>query len=298
MRYSEDILQSWVSPLSKTEEQRVENTINMIKTAVRNYNQLNDFDIEIFAQGSYANNTNVRQNSDIDICVMLKSSFFCNYLDGKTDVDYGYIISELTYSQYRSYIIEAINEKFGTSSFKIKNKSINISSNSYHVNADVVPAFQYRDFKSINSIVPSKYIEGIKFFATDNTEVINYPKFHIDNGKRKNIDTNYYYKKLVRIMKHIRNDMVVGHMINGEKISSFLIECLTWNVPNDIIMNNLTWEETIKETIIYLWNILKDNKCVNLREVSGYLYLFDSSRKWTISETQCFLKDMYNYLEF
>ena len=34
MRYSEEALQSWIKPLSATEETRVENTIGMIKDAI------------------------------------------------------------------------------------------------------------------------------------------------------------------------------------------------------------------------------------------------------------------------
>ena len=35
MRYSEEALQSWIKPLSATEETRVENTIGMIKRCNR-----------------------------------------------------------------------------------------------------------------------------------------------------------------------------------------------------------------------------------------------------------------------
>ena len=38
MKYTEDTLQFWTSPLSNTEEQRVENTVSMIKNAVTGYN--------------------------------------------------------------------------------------------------------------------------------------------------------------------------------------------------------------------------------------------------------------------
>lgn len=34
MRYTEDTLKSWTSPLSQTEEQRVVNTVKMIKDTV------------------------------------------------------------------------------------------------------------------------------------------------------------------------------------------------------------------------------------------------------------------------
>ena len=298
MRYSESVLQSWTSPLSQTEEQRVENTVRRIREAVTSYFKLSDCSMSIFAQGSYANNTNVRQNSDVDICIMSTSTVFCNYVEGKTDKDYGYTPGTISFYDYKAYIIEALKNKFGAAAITIGNKCVNIKANSYHVNADVVPAFQYRDFKIINSINPQKYIEGIKYLSSTGEQVINYPKDHIENGKQKNIDTNHEYKKLVRIMKHIRNEMVDKGIVNGDKITSFLIECLIWNLPNDIITNSNTWAGTVQKSIAYLWNKINDNQHKEWGEVSERLYLFHSNRKWTAEETKSFLSDMYNFLQF
>lgn len=298
MRYTEETLESWISPLSQTEEQRVVNTIKMINNAVTSYDRLSDCTMEIFAQGSYANNTNVRHNSDVDICVMLTSTVFCNYVDGKTDTDYGYTTGSITYSDYKSYVVDALKAKFGSNTVTVGNKSICINANSYHVNADVVPAFQYRDFKIVNSTDPKKYVEGIKFHARDGAVVINYPKNHINNGKQKNNDTHYEYKKLVRIMKHIRNNMVDDGKADSDKITSFLIECLVWNVPNSIITGSNTWADTVENATAYLWNAIKDEKHKEWGEVSERLYLFHSGRKWTDTATKEFLFDMYSYLEF
>lgn len=46
MKYSEETLQFWTTPLSKTEEERVDNTINMIKGAIKGYDKLNSLSIE------------------------------------------------------------------------------------------------------------------------------------------------------------------------------------------------------------------------------------------------------------
>ena len=75
MKYSEETLQAWTAPLSSSEEQRAENTIKMILSAIDNSDELKTKDIEVFIQGSFANNTNVRAESDVDVCVMLKDTF-------------------------------------------------------------------------------------------------------------------------------------------------------------------------------------------------------------------------------
>lgn len=101
MRYSENTLKGWKDPASVTEEQRISNTINMIKTAVNGCVELKDLSIEVFVQGSYANNTNVRTNSDVDVCVMLTSTFYTEYPNGKTREDYGFVEGTITFDEYK-----------------------------------------------------------------------------------------------------------------------------------------------------------------------------------------------------
>ena len=106
------------------------------------------------------------------------------------------------------------------------------------------------------------------------------------------------YKKLVRIFKHMRNVMVDEGITDGDRISSFLVECLVWNVPNNIITGYSTWTETVKEAIIYTYNAIKDGKHKEWGEVSEILYLFHSERKWDSKDAQSFLRDMWNYMGY
>ena len=297
MKYSETTLKSWTNPASYSEEQKIENTINMIKSAINSSSELNDLTIEIFVQGSYANNTNVRTNSDVDVCVMLTSTFYANYPDGKYNSDYGFVAGSISYNEYKCRVKRAIVNKFGSDAVTEGNKSLKVKSNSYHVNADVVVAFMLKDYRIINSYDSQDYVEGIRFEASNGITVTNYPKEHIQNGREKNKQTNHYYKYLTRIFKRIRNAMVEDELINGDKISSFLVECLVWNVPNNIITRYPTWEETVKQAIIYLYNAIKENKHTEWGEVSERLYLF-VGRKWSASDAQAFLYDMWNYLGY
>ena len=298
VKYSEDTLQLWTAPLSATEEQRVTNTIYMIKDAISSYDKLSEPIMEIFAQGSYANNTNVKQNSDIDICLMLTSTVFCNYVEGKTGDDYGYTTGAITYSDYKLHVMSALRAKFGFDAVTVGNKSVKISANSYHINADVVPCFEYRNYGIIGSTNPAVFVKGVKFYSGDGKEIINYPQDHSKNGTKKNQDTNHAYKKLVRIMKHIRNNMVDEGLTDGDIITSFLIECLIWNLPNQRITADSSWAETVQNSLAYLWNAIKEEKHKGWGEVSERLYLFHPGRKWTDIETKNFLFDMYGFLNF
>ena len=256
MKYSEERLQSWTAPLSDTEKQRAKNAINMIRSAIDGSDELKSMDIEIFIQGSYANNTNIRSESDVDICVMLKDVFCGTYPYGKSIKDYGFTSASLTFSHYREMVKRALKAKFRSDNVSDGNKSLKVDENTYHVKADVVPAFQFRNYYYLDSSDPSWYVEGTWFMSKSGDVIKNYPKEHIANGIAKNNYTNYKYKKLVRIMKHIRNEMVNDNKANGDKITSFLVECLVWNTPNSIITGYSTWTETVKQAIIFLYNAI------------------------------------------
>lgn len=299
-RYSEQTFDGWRQPASKSEEQRISNAISMIKDAIRASDDLKNRRIEIFAQGSYANNTNVRIGSDIDVCVMLKDAFFTEYPDGITDEHFGFTQDTNNFSTYREQILNALIEKYGSDNVKPGNKSIKIISNSYRVEADAVPSFQYRNYRCNNSRNVNTFKEGVKFYPQNpNTEVINYPIIHIENGKAKNKNTYRRYKRLVRIFKHIRYKMIDDGESVNEGITSFLIECLLWNTPNSTFNNNDTWAKIIKQAITYLQNKTQDEKdCKKWGEVSEMFYLFHSSRKWSVKMTNDFLAQMWNYLAF
>ena len=82
----------WARPPSKTEEQRSENAIGAIRNAVNGSSTLKQRKIKVFTQGSYRNRVNVRQDSDVDVGVMLYyDSFLDEYPEGKTRADFGNI---------------------------------------------------------------------------------------------------------------------------------------------------------------------------------------------------------------
>jgi len=146
---------------------------------------------------------------------------------------------------------------------------------------------------------PNNFIEGIKFFTTDSKEIINYPKIHLKNGISKNDNTKRKFKRTVRLYKRIKNKMIEDGLPVSGNIRSFLIESLLWNVP-DIIFNNAnSWNDTLRNTIISLYNNTKTEEgCNTWGEVSEQFYLFHSGRKWNREDTNAFLIQMWNYLEY
>lgn len=298
-KYNEQTLDGWRKPASETEEQKISNAISMIKDAVNGHATLKNKSIEFLVQGSYGNNTNVKLDSDIDVCAMLKDTFYTEYREGASDSDYGFSEGTNSFSDYRGYIIEALNTKFGKENVTVGNKSIKIKSNTYRVQADVVPAFQYRNYRNDQRNNPDNFIEGIKFMASDGTWVTNYPKVHIQNGISMNTNTARKFKRTVRLYKRIRNEMIANNLPVPGGIRSFLIEGLLWNTPNSTFNNANNWNDLLKDSIYYLYeNTKEDEKCKDWGEVSEHFYLFHSGRKWNRQEVNDFLVQMWNFLEY
>lgn len=296
--FNEQVLDNWRKPASDSEEQRISNAITMIKSAVKSHDILKTKDIEFIIQGSYGNNTNVKLDSDIDVCAMLKDTFYTEYREGATDKDYGFTEGTNGYDSYKGYIIEAAQKKFGKENVNPGNKAIYIESNSYHLHADVIPAFQFRNYIYEKYNNANNFIEGIKFFS-GNTVIINYPKVHMENGISKNNDTLRKYKRSVRLYKRIRNKMIEDGMAVSGNLRSFLIEGLLWNVPSNIFTNSNTWNDTLRNTIVSLYNSTNTEEgCKDWGEVSEHFYLFHSGRKWNRTDTNAFLVQMWNYLEY
>lgn len=298
-RFSEETFKHWHRPASESEEQRISNAITMIKKAVNDHAQLKNLDLDVFVQGSYGNNTNVRSNSDIDVCVMLRDTFYSQYPEGKTKEDYGFTNGGKTFSTFRKWVIQAMEDKFKDGDVKVGNKSIKISKNSYHLDADVVPAFQYRNYRFDKHTNPDNFYEGVKFFSSQNEEVINYPKIHIENGIKKNKATQKRYKRMIRILKRVKVQMKQeGYSVN-DSMTSFLISGLIWNVPNTILNGSDNWIDRVRSTLTHLFNnTLKEENCEGWVEVSEMYYLFHSKRKWTRQQVNSFLGDMWNFLGY
>lgn len=85
----------------------------------------------------------------------------------------------------------------------------------------------------------------------------------------------------------------------SQNISSFLLECLVWNIPDHIINNSNSWTDRLKGSIVYLYDKTKEEKDYkDWGEVSELLYLFRASRKWTSDEVNSFLAELWRYLEY
>lgn len=294
-KISEETFNNWRKPPSDTEETKLANAQKMISEAIKANSVLKEKAIQIFGQGSYANDTNIRLDSDIDINVRLMDIFFFDLPEGKNRGDFQLNSpSDYKFSTFKNSIENALVNKFGRDSIVRRNKCITIKGNTSRVQADVIPTFNYHRYS-----IDGSYIEGTKFFSDDYKMVVNFPNQHLENGKSKNSNTSKKFKRLVRVFKKLKNKMVEDGSFTNDHITSFLIESLIWNIPVTIFNDNDSWTERVKSSLVYLYGSTKEkDKCKEWGEVSELLYLFHSGRKWTIEDVNNFVIRAYNYLEF
>lgn len=264
MKFTESMLTSYSQPLSATEDGQCKNAIRMVADALKTLGFTDDNkditplysdtlayslkmrrssdlrSIKLFVQGSYANNTNVRTESDVDVAVIQEEVFRTEYrpsgtLYPQSDSDYNFRNAPASSKSFKDEVQEALKEKFG-SDVERKNKSIKVHGNTYRKDADTVPCRRYRDYRQDYRHDASNFVGGVVIYPDNGGMIINYPEQHIANGRKKNSDTNYYYKKMVRIMKKMRylmeDSCCMAYSSAAKNVNSFMLESLLWNIED------------------------------------------------------------------
>src|SRR5258708_6011939 len=80
---------SWAQGPSDTEAGKCDNAEGIIRKAISASAVLSKRNVEVFTQGSYRNNTNVRLESDVDVCVRLMDLIDTDLAAGLTRGDVG-----------------------------------------------------------------------------------------------------------------------------------------------------------------------------------------------------------------
>lgn len=133
-------LRSWTAPGAQDAAQR---TYASVRAALKGSPSLNGLDYEVFLQGSYANHTNTRGDSDVDIVVMLKTTFMpeTRLLPAADLARYEAYRTPGTVhaDEFRTRVHRALVAYYGATAVEPKNKCLKIPKHGNLVDADVVP---------------------------------------------------------------------------------------------------------------------------------------------------------------
>ena len=321
MKFTEDKLKLFAAPLSETENQKCLNAIGMIrdslnmmgftdegKSVSRLYEDTYAYSLEmrstsgsgkikLFIQGSYANNTNVRTQSDVDIAVVQEDVFTTKYRStissSQADSDYGFTVVPTSLKSFKDEVEECLRYKF-SSDVERKNKSVKVNGNTYRKDADTVPCKRYRDYRNDYSKNADNFIGGIFITPDKGSTIVNFPEQHILNGKKKNNETNTYYKKMVRIIKNIRYLMSDCGYSSSDNVSSFGLESLLWNVPNEIFMKYSIYRYSFDEIVSYLYE--NQSLVASYKEANGIKNLCQTAVE--AENYRLYIRDLKNFYEY
>lgn len=293
---TEEKLAGWTGPSSPTEQDRQERTERMIREAIDEHDGFDGYrsDFSIYAKGSYANNTNVKSDSDVDIVVECTDVCYWEEHDpakgGHPSGNNPYT-GPWTPEKLRDEIAAALEKKF-PGSVTPGSTAFEVDASSARVNADVVPSFKYKLYFSDGT-----YRQGTKVFKKDGSSIVNYPKLQLERGKAKNTRTNGYYKKTVRILKRLENELVSKGLT--DEVPSYLLECLIYNCPEEYFSRR-TWRGTMQGCLADIYNhtMRAEPDSDRWLEANGAKYLFHSSQKWTREQVHKFASDAWDYMEF
>jgi len=284
----EDVFGRWMQGPSETESQKAENAARMIRAAIQEHQALKNRDITVFAQGSYRNRTNVRQESDVDICVLCKDTF---YYDTNLAPDLpkaSLNISPATYdfTEYKQDVYDALISKFGSAGVSRGSKAFDVHENTYRIAADVVPCFEYRLYTGIHNSQPT-YISGTALKADSPNRIIqNYPEHHYENGVRKHTETARQFKKKARILKRLRHHLISQNIPLGDSTSSFLLECLVYNCAVQSF-TGVGVHARVKQVLADIWGQLEaESTKRTMLEVNEVKYLFHPNQPWSLDDAK------------
>jgi len=288
---TEDILSMWTGPSSDTEKEKQERAERMIRQAIDSHELFNNCPLRVYAKGSYANNTNVRSDSDVDIAVEYTGALYWDESEKGLYNPVKLYEGIWTPERLREELLIAMESKFSGQVDSSGSTALKIKSNSCRVDADVVPCFSYRYY------MKNGMRDGTKIFKSDGSSIVNYPAQQMEKGTEKNNRTNYAYKKGARLLKRIENAMAEDGVFR--ELPSFFMECLAYNCP-DTTFYHSTWTECIRAMLIHIWFNLQGDEPSSERwlEVNECFFLFHSKQKWTREDGREFAKAAWSYLEF
>jgi hypothetical protein len=244
---------------------------------------------EVYLQGSYANSTNIRGDSDVDVVAECTSIFYSNLNDAEKQ-RLGLDPGSHSFADFRREVIAALETYRDRS--RVDPSGANAIEvipppNSNRLKADVLASVTYKRYDSLKVIA-----EGLTFWNQQNQQqIINYPKLHIRNGEQKNANgrTNGWYKQSIRVFKNARTRIIDGNDDLRKGFPSYFVECLFYNVPDHLF--GYSFQRTYAQAVDYLAKALSEEDAAKkFTTQSGQHWLFGSSSiQWSLENAREFI---------
>lgn len=306
----ESVFTTWARPPSATETEKMQRAEKAIRDAIAADTKLQTHDIIVFPQGSYRNRTNVAGESDVDTCVLVRDVFFSDWdwVDTRARSDDSVRqalqreahISDAayTYAEFKNDVGMALVNRFGPPpAVERGDKAYDIHENTYRVESDCLPALEARHWSRSGGAL-SDAVKGTEFVSDSGKRIQNFPQQQYDNGVAKHTRTKDRFKKMVRALKNLRNEMDANGIAEADPIPSFLSECLVYRVPDDTF-GYPTFYDELREVLRYLYHETKsDETCGKWLEENDIKLLFHPAQSWTRQEVNDFVLAAWGYVGY
>ena len=240
-----------------------------IREALGAYSWQSGVTYDFYLQGSYRNDTNTSESSDVDVVAELNG------------MPYGRTLSPHdNWNEFRRDTLKALEHRFGERNVGQGNKSIKLRSARSRLAADVVVCIKH---------VANSGREGIKLFALHEQRrpVIGYPNLHNDNGSAKGRRTSDRFKRTVRMFKGIRNHLESQGLLEKGVAPSYFVECLLYNAPDS------AFQQRLNDTCYSILNWMNSLRFNNLVCQNGVQPMFsDPEDSWSIENARTFITQL------
>jgi hypothetical protein len=287
----EDTLIAWAARSSPTEQDKQDRTLRMVQETIAQHGVFRGARISVFAKGSYANQTNVRIDSDVDIAVQCHEAFYWEEEAPGAHSPGPSYSGPWTPNALRAAVERALSSKFVSEVSSPGSIAVKVKSSSARIDADVVPCFDYR-----YCFVSGTYREGTRIFSKTLRGIDNFPRQHLSKGNLKMVRTLNRFKPVVRILKRVENAMREEDY--HREVESFFIESLVYNCPDSLFFGG-TWSGIVQGVLHCIWETTQgDTEPQQGRwlEVSECKYLFSQGQTWSREDARDFAFAAWNYL--
>jgi hypothetical protein len=284
-----DRLIHWERPPSDHEESKIQKAAKIATELVMRNKELVETGVRILPQGSYYNNTNVRLEADMDLRVQLPTLMvrYAGGVDGDdADRTLGYVLVPGTLrenaARVRHLLATDCVRTFGEHNVTVGNKAVSVDGlDGSHADVDLVPAFHLR---YVQKDTGGDYFttDGVGLVAANGAETWNFPDQHHSNGIRKRANTAFRFKRVVRSLKRLNNELCEIGAIN-RRLPSFLVECLAYLVEDSCYVedDDDRWARLVRVSS-RLQTLLSDQAFVTgATEINEIKLLFHASQAWT-----------------
>ena len=245
-----------------------------IRAALDAYKWPSEIKYEVFLQGSYKNDTNLGGDSDVDVVVRLNQRLRPRVaeLSGRLlQEDASHQGAYRRWKSFRDHALKAMRARFGNAA-ESGRKTLKVPKGKIPADADLV--------------VTLRYSEGIAFYLPNEEHwVVSFPQQHHDQGQKKEEATSRRFKRTTRMFKAARNRLVEKKIVTKNDAPSYFIECLLYNVPDNLFKPKLA------PTYTGILDWLKKKELNGFECQNGQVDLFGPGREqWSVKKARALVK--------